>query len=249
VAASAGRLGFATGNEVSTRAAEPFTLPVMAKSHEQKASGLVRAFSGALCSLLLGVLLAGVYLILKPVEIVRSAPRDPVRGVRYFVPGGGVTSAGMGWERKQEALASGMSEVGLVEGDLNAWAQASYPVDSEVQAAKKEARFLFVPGTPNFRLAGGELQVGVVGEFVCFGSVRELILQARGGFERDGAGWRYAPQEVYFGCFPVHRFPVLMASVARRLKTEGVLPSEVGLVLRRAAGLTITADELVVRMR
>lgn len=221
----------------------------MAKSQEQKASGLLGVISGALCSLGLGVLLAGVYLILKPVEIVRSVPKDALPGRFYFVQGGGAAAAGKGWERKQQALAAGAGEVGLAEGDLNAWAQAAYPADPEVQEAKKEALFLFVRGTPNFRLAGEELQVGVVAELICFGAVHELVLQARGGFEPDGAGWRYAPKEVYFGCLPVHRFPALLASLAGRLKAEGVLPPEVGQVLGRASGLTITADELVVRMR
>jgi hypothetical protein len=221
----------------------------MAKSHQQKAPGLVGVISGALCSLVLGMLLAGIYLIFKPVEIVSNVPKEPVAGVRYFVQGGGAAAAGTGWERKQEALASGLGAVGLGEGDLNAWAQAAYPVDPEVQTAKQEARFLLVPGTPNFRLVGEELQVGVVAELTCFGFVHDLVLQAQGGFESDGAGWRYAPKKVYFGCFPVHRFPVLMASLAARLKAEGTLPPEVGLVLRRAASLTIKADELSVRLR
>lgn len=221
----------------------------MANSHEQKAPGLVGVLGGALGSLVLGVLLAVVYLILKPVEIVRSAPKDPAPGVRYFVQGGGAAPSGKGWERKQEMLVSGVGEVRLLSGDLNAWAQAASPADPKVEEAKKEARFLHVRGTPNFRIVGEELQVGVVSELICFGYVRQLVFQAQGGFELDGATWRYAPKEMYFGCFPLHRFPLLRSSLTARLQVEGNLPTVAGVMLRRAAGLSIKAEELVVRLR
>ncbi len=221
----------------------------MAKSLDQKAPTLAGVIIGAALSILLGVLVALLHLIFKPVEILKAAPKEPVAGVRYYIEGGGAAAAGKAWERKAEALAGGRGEVGFAEGDLNAWAQETFKTTPEAEEAKKTATFLLAPGTPNLRLVGSELQIGVVADLIYFGTVNQLVFQARGGFEADGTGWRYAPEEVYLGCFPLHRVPPLLALVAGRFGAGDRLPPEVATVLAQATALTITADELVVRLR
>jgi hypothetical protein len=78
--------------------------------------------------------------------------------------------------------------------------------------------------------------------------VNKLVVQARGGFESTGEGWRYAPKEVYLGCLPVHRIPALLELVAARFGAPGGLPPEVVTVLARATAITVTPEELVVRV-
>lgn len=221
----------------------------MAISLDQKSPGVVGVIIGASLSIVLGALLAGVHLVFKPVEIVKAAPKEPVAGVRYFVQGGGAAAAGKAWERKKEAVATGRGEVGFAEGDLNAWAQETFKTPPETQEAKKDATFLLVPGTPNLRLVGDELQLGVVTELVYFGTITPLVFQAHGGFEQSAAGWRYAPEEVYLGCFPLHRIPALVDLVATRFGTDGKLPPEVETVLARATAIKVTPEEFVVRMQ
>jgi len=220
----------------------------MAKSLDQKDPGLAGVIIGAMLSVVLGAVLAGFHLVFKPVEIVKVPPKDPVAGVRYYVEGGGAAAAGKAWERKTEALATGRGEVGFEEGDLNAWAQGTFKSTPEAEEAKKNATFLLAPGTPNLRLVGNELQLGTVAEFIYFGSVNKLVVQARGGFESTGEGWRYAPKEVYLGCLPVHRIPALLELVAARFGAPGGLPPEVVTVLARATAITVTPEELVVRV-
>ena len=221
----------------------------MAKSLDQQSPGIAGVIIGATLSIVLGALLAGIHLIFKPVEIVKALPKEPVDGVRYYVEGGGAAAAGKAWERKAEALATGRGEVGFAEGDLNAWAQATFKTTPEAEEAKKAATFLLAPGTPNLRLVGGELQLGVVTELVYFGTITPLVVQAHGGFEQDAAGWRYAPKEVYLGYFPLHRIPALLGLVAARVGAEGNLPPEVATVLTRATAITVTPEEFVVRMQ
>lgn len=220
----------------------------MAITLDRKTPGVFGIFFGAVLSIALGALLAVAHLAAKPVEVVSTAPKEPVEGVRYFIQGAPAGGAGKTWERKKDQLESGAGEVVITEAEMNAWAAETFkPV--EVEEKDKQGTVMIIVGTPNFRVAGAELQAGVVNTVNFFGTEAPLVLQARGGFVRAGEKWRFKPSEAYLGGLPLHRVPALMSAVADRFGMGGnKVPADLEKVLARASAITTRDGELVVRM-
>src|SRR5882724_793894 len=78
----------------------------------------VEVILGALLSFALGVVLATVFLIIKPVEAVKELPKEPVKGAIYYLAGSKDGSKGKAIVRKRKALVAGQS-VALTEDELN----------------------------------------------------------------------------------------------------------------------------------
>jgi|SRR5882724_11967904 len=74
---------------------------------------------GAVLSFVLGLVLAAVYLIAKPIALVREMPKEPVRGMVYYIEGSKDVTKGKVWVRKKKVLLGGGS-VALTEDELNA---------------------------------------------------------------------------------------------------------------------------------
>lgn len=73
----------------------------------------VEVILGAVLSLVLGGLLATVYLVIKPVQTVKEMPKekDIVRGAIYYIEGSNDATKGKQWTRKRQQLAAGESVV------------------------------------------------------------------------------------------------------------------------------------------
>ncbi len=220
----------------------------MAITLDRKSPGIIGILFGAALSIALGGIVALVHLAAQPVEVVTSAPKEPVEDVRYFIQGAPGGGAGKTWENKQDQILSGTGEVGFTEAEMNAWAGATFkPV--EMKQEEKNGTFMIVAGVPNFRIVGKELQVGTVNTVNFFGSETPLVLQARGNFARAGGGWNFKPSEAFLGGLPLHRIPALLPVVAERLGGVGKkLPEGVEAMLKRATDISVHDDELVVRM-
>lgn len=219
----------------------------MASPADRKAPGVIGVFFGALLSIVLGALLAAVHLASQPVEVVKTMPKEPKEDVLYFVQGTPGSGAGKSWQFKRESLASGAAgEVTFTEAELNAWSEATFePV--KMEEAEKSSTVMIIAGTPNFRIDGPMLHLGLVNTVNVFGAESPLVLQAKGGFEKTGSGWRFEPAEALLGALPLHRVPALLPLVAARFG-GGNPPAEVEKVLTSASELAVRDGALVVGM-
>ncbi len=218
----------------------------MALSIEDKSPGVVGIVFGAASSVALGAVLALVHLVTQPVEVVSQLPKEPVHGVRYHVKGQGSKGSDDGMDRARAALGAGGGEARFSEADINGWALATFE-PTKVTDEERASSMLIVAGAPNFHLVETELQVGMENELIFFGGAAPLVLQARGGFVRAGAGMEFVPREAYLGGLPLHRLPAVLPWVAKRLAPA--VPPEVDALLRRATSLTIADGELVLRVQ
>lgn len=167
---------------------------------------------GALLSVGIGILLAGAWLTLKPVEKVRSLPDEPKLGLVYYIEGALNGSIGRAWERKTQLFATGVS-FGLVEQELN---EAARQLSSDAQKAKgKDAKDgTITPGQLNFRISDGELQVPLPLALNVYGMKSDVQLVTRGGFVKKGKRFVYEPTSIYVGSCPIEPSSVCLRSVA-----------------------------------
>lgn len=204
---------------------------------------------GAVLGLLLGVAVAGVYLVFKPVQSVKEPPKEPVKGVVYYLPGKTDATKARSWQDKAATFVKG-GEVIANEDELNAWAT------SLAAAAKAEAKPGEKPkaeekkpeGTPaggneflsasglNFRLDGDRLHVAQKVLLNYYGFSKEVIMQASGNFQRGGESFVFKPDEIYLGSCPVHALPGVGGSLMKALVAKARTPDDF-----RAAWSKITA--------
>src|SRR5882724_8414285 len=138
---------------------------------------------GALLSVLLGAVVAVLFLILKPVEVVKVLPKEDerVQGAVYFVEGSKDFGRGKQWMRKRQMMLDGTpGTISLTEDELNSWFSSdSAQKGAKPPAAKPAPKPPAKPGQPaapaaaeevpadlvtwselNFRMHDGSLQVG-----------------------------------------------------------------------------------------
>lgn len=216
----------------------------MAINLDRKSPGIVGIVFGAFSAIALGALLGCFHLASKPVQVVSTLPNEPVAGTRYFVQG--AAGSGSTWERKLERLKTASGEFGLTEADLNGWATAGF-AEAKVEDAES-IPVMIVAGKPNFRIQGTELQVGAINRVLFFGSPSPLVLQAKGGFEREGSKWVFAPKESFLGGLALHRVPALQSLVAGRFGAKDALPEDVKNLLARATQISVVNGEVLLRM-
>lgn len=171
---------------------------------------------GAILGLLAGVAVACVYLVFKPVPTVKEMPKEPVRGMVYFLPGSDSRAKSKDWEAKLKQFQSGAS-IQVNEDELNAWIAAQKnPVPAKPAAAgaptaaaptAPAAEGFVIPGTPNVRITGGILQVGLPCKLNWFGLATDVTVQARGTFQKSGEQYVFVPQSIHLGSCPLHVLP------------------------------------------
>ena len=176
---------------------------------------------GAALSVLLGALIGVGALIVAPVERVRELPVEMAEEQVFFVEG---SRSGGQYPRKGELLLDGRAaELTLAAADLNAWIAASVWSVSGGSAAG-----LLMTQSLNFRLVSDQLQIGVPSILSELGWVSwQVILQARGGFERKGGGVIFVVEEFKVGGRATERFPGLALFLAGRLMKTREVPEEV----------------------
>jgi hypothetical protein len=170
---------------------------------------------GAILGLLAGVAVACVYLVFKPVPTVKEMPKEPVRGTVYFLPGSDSRAKSKDWEAKLKQFLAGAS-VQVTEDELNAWIMAQKtPAPAKTAAAPAApaaatpapVEGFVIPGTPNVRIAGDVMQVGLPCTLNWFGLATDVTVQARGTFQKSGDVYVFVPQSVHLGSCPLHIMP------------------------------------------
>jgi hypothetical protein len=180
---------------------------------------------GVLLSVTLGVLLAAVHLVFKPVEVVNKPPEDVVAGQVYLIEGATNGSVARQWVRKRQMLADGSSaNVTFNEEELNAWMASVTPQGQKEAAATMQ---IYTPERVNFRIRDSILQAGVLGKLDVAGIEREMVLQTRGKFVKGAEGFKFTADEFYVGSLPVHMIPYLTQFIVERALTTAELPEDV----------------------
>lgn len=211
---------------------------------------------GAILSLLLGIVLGALLLILKPVEIAKEMPKEPVPGTLYYVEGiRGDSSSARQALAKRKAFVEGQS-VKLTEQELNALAQAAAP---STPAAKQEEKGqptepakpaeTVAIGIPNVRIRENVMQVGVPVTVNVLGLEHKVIAQARGGFTKQGNVFVYDPAEMYFGSCPVQRLPFLSDYIRKKLAGGQPIPEDIAAAWPKLANVSIEGNTLNLAMQ
>jgi hypothetical protein len=205
---------------------------------------------GALLGLAAGVLAACVYLVFKPVAVVKEIPKETVRGMVYYVAGSESSSKGRTWSAKQKQFIAGAS-ISVVEDELNAWAISTFGADKAAPkpgapGAKPEAtdNSVFQPGTPNFKIAKGKMQIGFKCILNWYGLTHEVRVVATGGFVRSGDRFVYQPDSFHLGSCPLHLLPAVAGPMLDHLIGKKKIPDELRSAWVKAGDVSIEGSTL-----
>lgn len=196
---------------------------------------------GAVLSLVLGIVLAAAYLVLKPVETVREMPKEPATGVVYFLEGSRNSSSAREVEAKQRALMEGGSAV-LNESELNVLT-APPPKPKDDAAAPEESKMM-TPGALNFRIRESVMQIAVPLNLNVQGLEFTVILQTRGGFVKKGDTFTFVPDEFYLGSCPLQRLPFIEGMLIKRIMAGVAIPAELAAAWRNLSGVVVEGNTL-----
>ncbi len=219
---------------------------------------------GAVLSVGLGVVGAVAYLVYKPVETVKALPKEEERvpGQIYFVEGSKETGKAKQWRTKRKQLAeSTPGEIALIEDELNAWFAPEAPAapkpakPGEPPAAAPEAPIpdeLVTWTHPSFRIADNAVQVSCSATFNPLRMLMldvPLVVQANGGFEKDGDEFVYAPKTFYVGSLPVHRIPGATSYLINRVRKSQAMPEQGLEAWKRVANVTVDGRVLKIAIQ
>lgn len=202
----------------------------------------VEIILGAVLSLLLGGLLAVVYLVFKPVPILDVPPKQKEGAGLHYIAGRRGFSTGS-WALKREAFLRGQT-ITLPEEEINAWIESLYPANAK--PAKGEEDAMVQPGTPSVRFNGNTANLGAVLALDLFGWKPKIVTQAAGTFAMRGGTAKFVPDTVYVGSFPAHRLPVVGSLVFGRVTGMWKFPEELTSAWAKVSGVHIEKSQLVI---
>jgi hypothetical protein len=203
---------------------------------------------GALLSVVLGVVLAAASLVIRPVAAVKEMPKEPVAGAVYYLEGSKDSNKGRSWTAKQQQLVSGLSvtvteeELNTAVAVLNAPASGKPGVKDEPAAEAKPS--VFVPGPPNFRIRDGQMQIGVPVAVAAFDLGLNILVQARGGFEKKGDRFVFSPDTLLIGSCAVDKIPGVTGLVLQKLVGAQAVPEAIATAWGKLANVTIDGAQL-----
>lgn len=203
---------------------------------------------GAVLSVLLGAALAVVFMILKPVIVVKDPPKEEerVQGATYFVQGSTDASRSRQWIRKRQMLIDGTpGMIAFSEEELNSWLSSGAPKKDKKPTkpaakpatppkpgapkqapAAEPAEELLVLETPNVRIRDSVFQIGFPGSLNIWTFSLPIVLQSQGGFEKIDDIWMFKPSTFLLGSMPLHRIPGFTDELARRFASGGFIPED-----------------------
>ncbi len=212
-----------------------------AKALERELYGpsMAEVLLGATLSVLIGAILAAMFLIAKPVDAVRGLPEEPARNQVYYIAG--ANSGGGQWLRKKQMLVEGESvELRLSENELNKWISSAKAKDDA-----PEANSIFTPRGLNFRIHNDLLQIGMPADFSLLGFNRTVIVQAEGAFAPSGESFSYQLDRLMIGSLALHKIPVVSGLVFNRLMASQELSEDLVTAWNSLSAVSIEGDALV----
>ena len=211
---------------------------------ELQGPGWTEVIFSAVLSLLLGVVLAAVCLVFKPVVVAKELPKDRAPDTVYYVAGSHDSSKARQASAKEKAFLQGGSVV-VNEDELNTILAPAAPGG---KAAAPAPTGVLTPGALNARIRDNVLQLAVPLHVSVAGFDQDLIAQARGGFEKNGDMFVFAPSEVYVGSCPVQRIPGLSAMLLKRVYAATPVPPEVVAAWQKLADVAVEGTTLRLSM-
>ncbi|MBI3885646.1 MAG: hypothetical protein HY302_07960 [Opitutae bacterium] len=225
--------------------------------------GVIEVALGAVLGLALGVVVACVFLLFKPVKVVKEPPKEAEAGVVYYQPGSENLNKGRGWVQKQQALLAG-GAVELSEEELNAWAASRHPGAASATkpaapakpgakpapgkpgppaAAPAPEKFLTV-GAINFRLKDGRMQLGTKVTLSAFGVAQDFPVIVTGTFAKNGATFVFNAETLYVGSCPLHKLPGVAGPLLRKAAALEPIPDELRAAWSRLTTVAIDGSTL-----
>jgi hypothetical protein len=204
---------------------------------------------GALLSIVLGVVLAAAHLITKPVATVKEMPKEPVAGTVYHIEGSKDATKGRSWMAKRQQLVAGMS-VTVSEEELNTAVTAINTPAPKKAGAKEEPAAeptkpgAFTPGAPNFRIRDQELQIAVPVTINTLDLGLNVLVQARGDFEKQGDQFVFTPRTLLVGSCPVEKIPGLTNVIMQKFVGAQKLPEDISGAWAKLANVAIDGTKL-----
>ena len=214
---------------------------------------------GAVLGLVAGVVCACVYLVFKPVMLVKEMPKEVARGIVYYVPGA-ESSKGKTFTAKQKQFVAGTS-ITLIEEELNAWAATAFTGSAPAPAPKAAApkagakpeeqkpagpalNGIFNPGVPNFKIANGKLQIGTKCILNWYGLTKEVLVVTTGELVKSGDKFVYTAQTLYLGSCPVHLLPAAAGPLMSALIDKRKAPDAINSAWAKLSEVTIEGNTL-----
>jgi hypothetical protein len=220
--------------------------------------GIVEVLFGAVLSLILGVAIAAAFLVFTPVVQLKEMPKEPAKGVVYYIEGSRDSSKARQAATKQKTFLQGGS-VAFNEDELNAIFGTAAPA-APAPAPGKKAPAAPAPaaapsgqavtaGSPNFKIKDSVFQIGLPLELSAFGFAQKVILQTRGGFAKDGDTVRFMPGELYLGSCPLQRLPGVERLLFERALAASKVPEEMTAAWAKLANATVEGSNLQLSMQ
>ena len=216
---------------------------------------LVEVILGAILSFIIGVLLGAALLILRPAIVVRELPKEDVRDpdAIYFVEGSREPSKARDAAAKRKTFTEGRS-VSVIEDELNVLAGpatafgAPAAATAAAPAKPEDSEQMIITGTPNFRIREGVLQVGVPVTLNVLGLSEKVVVQTRGGFEKQGDIFVYEPTTFYIGSLPVQRIPILANYARNEFLNAQAVPDDIKAAWPKLASVSVDGNVLNLTM-
>jgi hypothetical protein len=217
-------------------------------------AGWAEVTLGALLSIVLGVVLAAVFFIFKPVATVKELPKEPALGMVYYIEGTREYTRARRLTAKEKFFINGGSVV-VNEDELNTAANPVAappppPPPGTPTAPNTPPTMLIAPGSPNFRIADGSIQIAIpVRIKIDLANLDTTVLiQATGGFLRRDDTFVFVPKTMYIGSCPVERLPMVMDYVLRKFYYAQPVPEEIATAWHKLAEVSIQGSTLKLKM-
>lgn len=179
--------------------------------------GWAEVILGAVLSMILGVILAVVYLVFRPPTLVKEMPKEPAANVVYYIEGSHDINKARRLPAKEKSLQAGQT-VAFSEDELNVLSATPPPKPG---AAAPEAKFVTL-GDPNFRIHDSVVQVAVPAHLkyslVALDTSVTLLLE--GTLVKVGNTYTFSPETIYLGSCPIHRLPFAGGYVRRAIENN-----------------------------
>jgi hypothetical protein len=213
-------------------------------------------FLGAFLSLALGVVLAALSLMLRPVVTVKELPKEADRqaGVVYYFEGSRDGNKATMAEAKRKNFVAGQSvTVTFNEDELNILAtKAAPPPAAPKPAPKPKAGELPIPAVnadakvlpPIFRIRDGVMQIAVPTTISIFGWNRSVLLLAKGDFARQDGKFVFEPTSMTMGSCPLDRLPFLKKFALSKLLGVQTVPEDVAASWAKVTVARLEGNEL-----
>jgi hypothetical protein len=239
----------------------------MSKKIDRHGPGWAEVILGATLSVILGVALGALLLIARPVVVAKEMPKEADRDRKavYYVEGSRDPAKARQAAAKRQAFVAGQS-VTVTEDELNTLTGPATPpgaptapkdkakADAKGKEAGKDAPpaastdDAFAVGTPNFRINSGVMQVGVPVTVNALGLGQKIIVQARGGFAKDGNIFVFDPNELYLGSCPVQRLPLLSGYVRNKFLASQPIPEDIKTAWTKLSNVAVEGNALKLTM-